>query len=291
MGMVFRGWDPKLQRPIALKTVRLEQTPEEAQRASMSEALLGEAIAAARVNHSHIVAVYDVQDGRDAAYVAMELVEGITLERHLWTRHQLPAGEMVPIALAVARGLAAAHAHGLVHRDIKPSNVLLGFDGSIKIADFGLAAFVSSAPAAREAVFGTAGYLAPEALRNEKLTGAVDLFALGVLIYHCIAGRQPFNASTVRDTLLKTLAARPRPLTDLAPRTPVELGLLVKQLLSRDPALRPRAEEVVARLEALAHEHGWAWQQSLAPTPEGKPEKPVETMAAAWLTTTDLGEA
>ena len=157
--------------------------------------LLAEAVAGAQIVHPNVVAIYDAQESGELAFVAMEYVHGVGLDRYLENRGQLSWREAAPLGLAIARALAAAHESRLVHRDIKPGNVLLGHDGSIKLADFGLAQFVSSRVEAPGKVFGTPGFLAPEALLGQPYDERCDLFALGVVLFRAVTGRYPFPRS------------------------------------------------------------------------------------------------
>ncbi|HSG40719.1 MAG TPA: protein kinase, partial [Thermoanaerobaculia bacterium] len=167
MGSVFRGWDPRLQRPLALKTVRVgDDLPPDKRRNAIAQ-LVQEAVTAARFSHPNVVAIYDVAEAPEGAFIAMELVEGISLEQLLLRRGRLTVDEVLPLGAAMARGLAAAHDRDVVHRDMKPANVLLGKDGSIKVADFGISDLVAAAGQVRDRVFGTPGYLPPEALLGQ----------------------------------------------------------------------------------------------------------------------------
>ncbi len=260
MGTVFRGFDPKLQREVALKTVHLEEGEPSERHAAAQTGLLKEAITLARLSHANIVAVYDVEDAGQVSFIAMELVKGTDLHTLLCQMIRLPPELLVPLAAAVARGLSAAHSHGVVHRDIKPSNVLLGSDGSIKVTDFGIAAAVASMPSG-PVVVGTPGYIPPEALAGQPHTPTGDLFGLGVLMYEALAGRAPFEASSVQEVLVRTQVRRPEPLEALCPGIPEELAALVLGLLEPQPETRrpASARETAERLETAAATAGWRW--------------------------------
>lgn len=258
MGTVFRGWDPRLQRPVALKTIHLE--PGGDSRGSTA-GLLAEAVSAAQVIHSNVVAIYDAQESEDLAFVAMEYVHGVGLDHYLEARGRLDWREVVPLGRAVALGLAAAHARGLVHRDVKPGNVLLGHDGSIKVADFGLAQFVGARTARLGRVFGTPGFLAPEALVGKPYDQRCDLFALGVLMYRSITGSYPFTGASFREIVVTTVrGATPRP-DSLGAELPASLADLVCGLLEKDPERRfGPASRVAEGLERLGVEHRLDWR-------------------------------
>ncbi|HET9210071.1 MAG TPA: serine/threonine protein kinase [Thermoanaerobaculia bacterium] len=287
MGAVFRGWDPRLQRPVALKTLRLaggDLPPEK--RAQRAGQLVREAVTAARFSHANVVAVYDVAESPEGAYIAMELVEGISLERLLLQRGCLRPAEVIPLGAAVARGLAAAHARDVVHRDVKPANVLLGRDGSIKVTDFGIADLIAATSRADGLVFGTPGYLPPEALRGSGHDRAGDLFALGVLLYECLAGGKPFGGFEVSDVVESTLFGAMKP---LRPRVqgdlPEELEVIVLHLLERDPAVRPSSAAAVAdELDRLAVRLGARWKLEERPGPGPTPSTEY-TIEAQWVRT------
>jgi serine/threonine-protein kinase len=266
MGSVFRGWDPRLQRPVALKTIRLAATdvPEGA-----ASKLLAEAVAVARIAHPNVVAVFDAEESAGAAFVAMELVDGIGLDKYLERRGQLDWREVVPLGAALAHGLAAAHARELVHRDIKPGNVLLGHDGAIKIADFGLATFLSRLHDVPGKVFGTPGFLAPEALRGLPIDERSDLYAMGVVLFRALAGRYPVQGSTFQQLVASTLRD-PTPRPEELERVPPDVAALVCELLAKDPARRAApASGVAERFEAIAQEHHLTWRLDFADTKAG----------------------
>ncbi|HEX6899552.1 MAG TPA: serine/threonine protein kinase [Thermoanaerobaculia bacterium] len=287
MGSVFRGWDPRLQRPVALKTVRVgDDLPPDKRRAAIAQ-LVQEAVTAARFSHPNVVGIYDVAEAPEGAFIAMELVEGISLERLLLWKVRLDPDQVIPLAAAVSRGLAAAHAREVVHRDMKPANVLLGKDGSIKVADFGIADMVAAASQTRDRVFGTPGYLPPEALLGDGQGKAGDLFALGVILYECLCGSRPFGGLEVSDIMKTTLSGVIRPLSSRVPGgVPAELETLVLLLLERDPVRRPSNAAALAEdLERMAAARNARWRYpGEEPTVE-LAEPPELTIEAQWVPT------
>ncbi|HTG32334.1 MAG TPA: serine/threonine protein kinase [Thermoanaerobaculia bacterium] len=290
MGAVFRGLDPRLQRPVALKTLRLGDLPPEKRR-QRTEQLVREAVTAARFSHPNVVAVYDVEESPEGAYIAMELVDGISLERLLLQRGRLRPAEVIPLGAAIARGLAAAHGRDIVHRDVKPANVMLGRDGSIKVTDFGIADLIAASIRAEGLVFGTPGYLPPEALRGAGHNRAGDLFALGVVLYECLAGVKPFGGGLdVSDIVQATLFGAIRP---LGPRVeeplPRELEALVLDLLERDNFLRPaNAAAVADELDRMAAASGLRWRLEERAARPAAVEFPEFTVEAQWVETAQL---
>lgn len=253
MGMVFRGWDPRLKRPVALKTLVLERLVDDGDRAAKISQLLQEGITAARFSHPNLVAVYDADADAEIAYVAMEFVEGTTLARWLKGRGAPPSAQAILLGLGIARGLAAAHEHRIVHHDVKPGNVLLGRDGAIKIGDFGIAHLVHALVKASDKIFGTVGYLPPETLQGDGYDERGDLFALGAVLYECVTGKRAFGEPTLARRIFQTITQDVRPPGELVPGLPATLDELVTGLLRKDPATRiGTAAEVVERLEAMS---------------------------------------
>ncbi len=260
MGTVHRGLDPRLERPVALKTLRFDTVTSEDQRRELLERLRHEAVTIARLSHPNIVAIYDMGDVERSAFIAMELVDGISLRDCLRTCGPLPVERLVPMAAAVASALALAHARGVIHRDVKPGNVLLGRDGAIKVSDFGLAFVVESGE-----ISGTPGYVPPEVLRSLPYTAAGDLFGLGATLYECLAGFHPLIGSTLRQTIANTLEGTFPPLSRHVPGAAGELEDLVTALLAAEPGARPSAAELEERLGRLAAERGFCWSAEALP--------------------------
>ncbi len=276
MGTVFRGWDPRLQRPVALKTVRLDQAVPGVRRGELVTSLLNEAVTVARLNHPHIVAVYDVEDLPEATFIAMEYVEGQSLADHMADLGALPPRRVAPLGAAIARGLYAAHARQVVHRDVKPANVLLGRDHAIKVTDFGIAGLLTSLAGPANMVFGTPGYLPPEALRGEGQGVAGDLFALGVVLYEALTGDRLYWGDELSVVTRRTLEEPVTPLRERLPKIPAELEHVVLALLDKDAARRPAsAQEVAVDLERLCAREGWEWL--MPPAPQGVPQQRRES--------------
>lgn len=248
MGTVFKAWDTKLERWVAIKTVRAGAGMAELWDGDLVRGLVAEAAMVARFNHPHVVSVYDVHDATDAAYIVMEFVNGASLE-HLLRHSRLGTARTVPLLRALASALAAAHAANVLHRDVKPGNVLVGRDGAIKLTDFGIASFVSSRM--RDTVFGTPGYLPPEALRNNRFEAPGDLFALGAVAYRCLTGRPAFEGRTSLEILANTLRASVPPLRQACSDAPAELEAIVAGLLDPDPERRIADAALLTR--DLAH--------------------------------------
>ncbi len=286
MGTVFRGFDPKLLRPVALKTIKISQLVTGEKRKSLAEHLLKEAITLARLQHPNIVTVFDVLDQGEAAFLAMELVEGMSLETYRFQEKRLPAAQVVPLGAAVVRGLSAAHQHGVVHHDVKPANILLGYNGAIKVADFGIADLLTRANQVRDTIFGTPGYVAPEALQGKGYQEKSDLFAVGVVLYECLVGARPFQGKNPKETMLRTVIGDYLPLRTYCPDVLPELAALLDRLLARKLEDRPPdAVSVAEQLEHLAAQHGWRFIPPKLPPPTQ--EKSRETIPRAHASLLD----
>jgi len=259
MGTVFKGYDPKLERSLALKTIRLSSEPD--RREKLITALRREAVTSAQFSHPNIVTVYDMADEGRAAFMAMEFVDGVTLEQLIKAQGRLDWRQAVLVGAAVARALEAAHGHGRVHQDIKPANLLLGRDHSIKVSDFGISQAITAANPSRDSICGTPGYIAPESLEGGGYSPRSDLFALGVLLHEALTGEHPFAAKNLRLTIMNTLYHDPPPVERVYPDVPEALSGLVARLMEKDPARRPQdAGEVARKLERMVARLELQWQ-------------------------------
>jgi serine/threonine-protein kinase len=261
MGVVFRGFDSKLERNVALKVVRASDNVSESEREEMVEALKREAVTIAKFNHPNVVSVYDVEGQGGTAYIAMELVEGLSLERYLARRKRVPWVEALVIGLATTKAIAAAHDNGIVHHDIKPGNVLLGKDGSIKVTDFGISRPIAAAAQRSDVVFGSPSYLSPEACKGKRMGPEGDIFALGVTLYEILIGINPFRRPTVQATLRATIDDEVPELSSKLEGIDPQFSALVAAMLRKDPEARPHsASEVAEKLAEIVRRIGARWE-------------------------------
>ena len=259
MGEVYRAYDPRLSRDVALKVIRRILSVGPDGEDDTLDRLLREAILASALNHPNIVTIYETGVFDTDRYIAMELVEGSTLRQA--ARQGLAVGRALGIARQVSEALAVAHAAQIVHRDIKPDNVMVRPDGYVKLLDFGLArvqpemATISQPAATTEAglLLGTVAYMAPEQARGEMVTQEADVFALGVMLYELVTGRHPFAAPSQMGTLHALMWESPEPPSFVNPEVPRAIEQLIIEMLQKDPRLRPGASEVMYRLN-LAHD-------------------------------------
>jgi len=234
MAQVWEAHDEILDRPIAVKVLH----PHLASDHAFLERFRREAIAAARLAHPDVVAIYDTGVDQDVAFIVMELVRGITL-RQLLEQRDLTLGRAVEIAVQVADALDYAHQAGIVHRDVKPGNILICDDGRVKVADFGIAkAVVDRDLTQTGALLGTAKYLSPEQVEGQPQDARSDVYALGVVLYEMVCGRPPFDGETEMAVALQHVQGRPLPPRQVRAGIPRPLEAAILRAMARDPEQR-----------------------------------------------------
>src|SRR5579885_356634 len=233
--VVYRAEDLRLGHAVAIKLLR----PELRADPSFVARFEREARSAARLEHTHIVRVYDYGEADDTYFLAMQYVPGGDL------RARLRRGEplLLPLALRLvaeaAEALGAAHAQGIVHRDVKPANLLLTEDDQVKVTDFGIAKMLDvPALTATAALLGTPHYLTPEQVQGGAITPATDVYSLGVVLFELLAGRRPFEGESFVQVAMQHLHAEPPPLAELNPAVPPSVVALVERALSKEPTAR-----------------------------------------------------
>ena len=253
MGVVYLAWDPVLDRKVALKTLRIDLDADRAREFRLR--FLREARAAGRLGHPAIVTVHDAgEDERSGlVFIAMEHVRGRNLRDIIASGRRFRPSEAARIVAAVAEGLAAAHALGVVHRDIKPANIILTEDGSPKIADFGVARLDTSDLTSDGQHVGTPNYMAPEQVEGRPVDGRSDLFSLGVVLYQLLTSQRPYAGATIHEVALKIVRDRPRPPSSVEPSVPPAFNPIVLKCLAKDPEERFQSgTELASALAALA---------------------------------------
>ena len=248
MAVVYLAHDTELGRPVAVKVLADHGMEDHSFRARFAR----EARIAAGLTHPNVVQVFDVGEEAGRPFIVMEYVEGETLGDELRRERRLAPARVIDVARQCCAGLACAHAAGLVHRDIKPQNLLVTADGAVKIADFGVAhALDQTRLTLTGSIVGTARYLAPEQTVSTRVTGAADVYALGVVMYELLTGRPPHPGDSLPELVLAKRRESAKPPRALRPEIPAQLDAAVVSCLAAAPERRPTAAGLA---EALTDE-------------------------------------
>jgi uncharacterized RDD family membrane protein YckC len=248
MGAVYLGTDTSLERPVALKVL----SPEISHDPEVVARFVREARAQARLRHPNVAQIYFIGEEQGLPFFAMEFLEGPALDEILAQR-RLPYGEALDYAVATARGLRAALAHGFIHRDVKPSNLVLDREAGIKILDFGLVKSLhGDAELTRNgAIIGSPLYMAPEQGRGEEVDHRADIYSLGCALYHMLTGRPPFSGPSPVGVIAMHMTDRPPPVRSVVPEIPERLQKVVERMMAKTPGDRFSSyDELLAALEA-----------------------------------------
>jgi WD40 repeat protein len=271
MGVVFKAWQTKLRRLVALKMLRDGAL---ANRGDLDR-FHTEAEAIARLQHPHIVQIFEIGGKEGGSYFVMELVDGVSLDRKLAGQPQ-PVREAAALVETLARAMHYAHERGVIHRDLKPANVLVAADGQPKITDFGLAKLVAGGPEHTQSgsILGTPNYMAPEQAsgKNRSISPATDVYALGAILYELLTGRPPFKGESSLETLSQVIAAQPVAPSRLRPALARDVETICLKCLAKDPVRR------YASAQALAEDlHRFIQGEPIVARPAGRVER-----AARW---------
>jgi hypothetical protein len=279
MGIVYRARDVKLDRAVAIKVL----PPHVASIPALRDRFLREARTAAKLSHPNIVPVHRADEIDDIAFFVMGLVEGESLGDRIRVRAPIPADELVPVLRDVARALSYAHARGVVHRDVKPENILLdGESGRAMVTDFGIARLADASPlTATGQVLGTVHFMSPEQVSGEAMDGRSDLYSLGVVGYHALSGRLPFDSENATAVLVAHVTRPAPPLASVAPWVSGALASVIDACLAKEPSAR------YATGDALAA----ALEEALATGGSAPPLVREEVARALWARAAELQAA
>ena len=242
MAVVYRAMDNRLNRYVAVKIMRQELADNEKFRHRFQT----ESQAIAMLSHPNIVNVFDVSHSDNIEYIVMELINGETLKQYMRANGKPGIRQMLNFSLQIARALSHAHSKGIVHRDIKPQNILLLEDGTIKVADFGIADLQSEVPDVENEAIGSVHYISPEQARGLPVDARSDIYSLGIVMYEMLSGQLPVDGDDDRAIALKHLSAVPTSLREIDPKIPKELEAIVMT------AMAPYLEERYQTADALA---------------------------------------
>jgi len=253
MGVVYKATDTQLDEMVAIKTLPgdvMTRSPEDLERFKREIRL------ARKITHRNVLRTYDYGEAEGVYFISMEFIRGYTLAELLdeAAKRQMPARAAVGITRQVCRGLNVAHEQGIIHRDIKPQNVLIDAKGEAKLMDFGIARMAETPEGVTQAglIIGTPHYMSPEQVQGLQLDARSDVYSMGVLIYEMLAGRRPFESSSLTGVLAAHITELPKPVIDLRPDVSPELNAIVMRCLEKNPAKRyANAGELLAELDAM----------------------------------------
>jgi serine/threonine-protein kinase len=248
MGVVYKAKDPLIGRLVALKTITsgLAEQPE------MLERFYREAQAAGGLAHPNIVTIFDLGEEQKTPYIAMEFLEGISIEKIIEESHPLPMSQRIGYIVQVCRALDYAHKRGVVHRDIKPANIVVTKDDTIKVVDFGIARLVDTSRSQTGLLIGTVNYMSPEQVRGERVDGRSDIFSVGVMFYELLSGQRPFSGANFTAVMLAIISQEAKPVSTLVENIPPDLDAFFSKILKKDINERYQTmEEALMDLEPV----------------------------------------
>ncbi len=277
MAVVYRAMDRRLNRNVAVKIMREEMASDE----EFKRRFCAESQAVAMLSHPNIVAVYDVSHSDKAEYIVMELIDGITLKQYMDRRGILSWKEAVHFSKQIARALGHAHERGIIHRDIKPQNIMLLRDGTIKVADFGIASLENELQEADGQAIGSIHYIAPEQARGELPDARSDIYSLGVVMYEMMTGEVPYTGDSLGEIAVKHMNAVPTPIHELNKDLPDVLEEIIGRAMAPNLADRYQtAAELADDLEQLSREGAGELSDEAARADVSVPDvKPVRSVS------------
>jgi TonB family protein len=238
MGIVYEGVDPVIGRKVAIKTIRFDTLTNDREYAETYQRFLREARSAGNLSHPSIVTIYEVGESEGLTYIAMEFIEGESLEARIAAGRRIPLDAVIALIAQLADALDYAHRHGIVHRDIKPANILIDRDERPRLVDFGIARVASSSLTQTNAVLGTPYYMAPEQIAGQPIDHRADLFALGTVLYEMLTLTKPFAGANVTTVIYKIMHVDPQPPREIDHTLPAGLDVIMRTALAKNPEQR-----------------------------------------------------
>ena len=260
MAIVYKAKCHRLNRLVAIKILKSDLAQNEEFRRRFN----AESQAVAQLSHPNIVSVYDVSRGGDMEYIVMELIDGITLKQYMEKRGQLNWRESLHFITQIMRGLSHAHSRGIIHRDIKPQNIMVLRDGSVKVADFGIACLENSAQTLTQEALGSVHYISPEQARGDRPDARSDIYSSGVVLYEMLTNRLPFEGESAVSVAIQHLSSIPLAPREINPDIPEALELICMKAMAQDINKRyPSADAMIADLEDFRKNPGVSMDFSL----------------------------
>ena len=282
MANVYKARCHRLNRLVAIKILKSDL----AENADFRRRFHDESQAVAQLSHTNIVSVYDVSTNSDTEYIVMELIDGITLKQYMERRGRMDWRESLHFITQIMRGLSHAHSRGIIHRDIKPQNIMVLRDGSVKVADFGIACLANAGQTLTQEALGSVHYISPEQARGDRIDARSDIYSAGVVLYEMLTGRLPFEGESAVSVAIQHLSSVPLAPRDIDPSIPEPLELICMKAMNSDPNKRyPTADAMLADLEKFRKDPSvdmdYIRRELDTPSSESEPTMPLPTSQVA----------
>ena len=282
MANVYKARCHRLNRLVAIKILKSDL----AENADFRRRFHDESQAVAQLSHANIVSVYDVSTNSDTEYIVMELIDGITLKQYMERRGRMDWRESLHFITQIMRGLSHAHSRGIIHRDIKPQNIMVLRDGSVKVADFGIACLANAGQTLTQEALSSVHYISPEQARGDRIDARSDIYSAGVVLYEMLTGRLPFEGDSAVSVAIQHLSSVPLAPRDIDPSIPEPLELICMKAMNSDPNKRyPTADAMLADLEKFRKDPSvdmdYIRRELATPSADSEPTMPLPTAQVA----------
>lgn len=291
MANVYKARCHRLNRLVAIKILKSDL----ADNADFRRRFHDESQAVAQLSHANIISVYDVSTNPDREYIVMELIDGITLKQYMERRGRMDWRESLHFITQIMRGLSHAHSRGIIHRDIKPQNIMVLRDGSVKVADFGIACLANQGQTLTQEALGSVHYISPEQARGDRIDARSDIYSAGVVLYEMLTGRLPFEGDSAVSVAIQHLSSVPLAPRDIDPSIPEPLELICMKAMNSDPNKRyASADAMIEDLEKFRRDPSvdmdYIRQELTAPAADTEPTMPLPTAQVASAVKKHTGE-
>ena len=291
MANVYKARCHRLNRLVAIKILKSDL----ADNADFRRRFHDESQAVAQLSHANIVSVYDVSTNPDREYIVMELIDGITLKQYMERRGRMDWRESLHFITQIMRGLSHAHSRGIIHRDIKPQNIMVLRDGSVKVADFGIAGLANQGQTLTQEALGSVHDISPEQARGDRIDARSDIYSAGVVRYEMLTGRLPFEGDSAVSVAIQHLSSVPLAPRDIDPSIPEPLELICMKAMNSDPNKRyASADAMIEDLEKFRRDPSvdmdYIRQELTAPAADTEPTMPLPTAQVASAVKKHTGE-
>ena len=291
MANVYKAKCHRLNRLVAIKILKSEL----AENAEFRRRFRDESLAVAQLSHANIVSIYDVSSSQGTDYIVMELIDGITLKQYMERRGRMDWRESLHFITQIMRGLSHAHSRGIIHRDIKPQNIMVLRDGSVKVADFGIACLANQGQTLTQEALGSVHYISPEQARGDRIDARSDIYSAGVVLYEMLTGRLPFEGDSAVSVAIQHLSSVPLAPRDIDPSIPEPLELICMKAMNSDPNKRyASADAMIEDLEKFRRDPSvdmdYIRQELTAPAADTEPTMPLPTAQVASAVKKHTGE-